>query len=167
MTTTPQQWPTADDTRDQAIAFGAPIFVPGPSFVGEWYVNGVATTNDGVPVHVSADARSGRDRLRIQTSTDELYRNMHVIVSQLLARSVPDAPPLPLTVTVSEREVTARVDDEVVSFRLIETEVEWRATTALDGRVVVVAGRHAAFNPDEFTLARVTDVAALPRALFR
>lgn len=151
------------DTRAQALLFGGPIVVPAAEFDDDWQIKGV-DGSDGEPCGVLVIGGAARGHLSIRTTTrhmedeeeDEALDVRNVLVAGLPWSGIE----LPLTVTVTRREVELPIDGELVGFRLYESGTSWNMRARLSDRAVEVAGGDG-FQAD-ISLVSITDLDELP-----
>lgn len=153
------------DFRVQSIAFGGPLFVPGPPFDDEWQIRGVDTDGaDRRPVGVVVMGGASRGYPTVRT-TEGHEQPLFVEVANLLSSSVVRGDiALPLTITVTERSLEFAVEGERVAFQVLESGIAWRVRASIDGRNLSAAGIGPL--PEALSFSTVVDIEALPPARF-
>lgn len=152
-------YPAPMSVRSSTLQYGPPIYVPAAS-EGKWIVAGIDTKGaqpSGVVVRCTRDGGSSLD---VRTSNADLDEPLFVGVVNLLCHSVaPGDVTLPLTLTVTERQIDLLVGGDAWPARLLETGTAWRLMAEIDGRVVSAAGRRQ--GPDELRLVRLMDLSSI------
>jgi hypothetical protein len=152
-----------------AIEWGPPLFVPAASLTDEWTVRAVnedRSNGHRSIVEAVVLGNAGPDEWLDIRTLAERRDTPQTDVANVLCGSVGEEIVLPLTLTVSQRTVVARVDGEPVEFEVLETSESWRAVAEVDGRTITAASRQGAFTPENLALERVIDIAALPASRF-
>ena len=142
---------------------GPPIFVPKGRRFANWKIRGFSRGGTPLVVYrVASTYWRPRRELEVETHLDEtMTLRDDISAGTLLSETVPNGVGFPYTATVSQRELTVRVDAAgEVELRVLEANGAWRARGQLGGRWIGVRGWGVA--PDDISLATVDDLEALP-----
>lgn len=150
---------------DWVHEMGAPIFVPKGRQFANWKILGMG--RGGTPlvttrVTVESTYWNPRRELEVETHLNgALTLRDNFSAGILLSYTVPDDVSFPYTSTVTQRELTIRVDAAgEVELRVLEANGAWCGRGQIGGRWIGLRGWGVA--PDDISLATVHDLEALP-----
>jgi hypothetical protein len=117
---------------------------------------------DDAAMAIQASVNTRASRLDVTTSIHQPFPLDRFAIATVLSESVPVEVALPYTVTVSERSVPIPVARYVdVDIRVFESATMWIGIGQVDDRWIELQSG-SSLRPDEVTLHRIDDLAALP-----